>query len=157
MHLINFIRSWVLVYISFAHGRTDGQTFLEKVLFFSDDQGYIYMSIPISTISQISPPFWPKLVYLFIPIGKKVTNFGLNGCEIWKIIEIGIDMYIYPWSGRKKKTFSKNVCPSVRNCQNFDPNARRFTMLAPNEIFNDFAKSREPFDEIGTFYFKSMD
>ena len=37
--------------------RTDGQTFFEKVLFFSADQEYIYMSIPISTISQILPPF----------------------------------------------------------------------------------------------------
>ena len=45
--------------------RTDGQTFFEKVFFFLADQEYIYMSIPISTIYQISPPFWPKLVYLF--------------------------------------------------------------------------------------------
>ena len=37
--------------------RTDGQTFFEKVFFFLPDQEYIYMSIPISTISQISPPF----------------------------------------------------------------------------------------------------
>ena len=58
-------RSWVLVYITFAHARTDGQTFFEKVFFFLADQEYIYMPIPISTISQISPPFWPKLVYLF--------------------------------------------------------------------------------------------
>ena len=38
----------------------------------------------------------------------------------------------------------------------FDPNARRFTRLEPNEIFNDFAISREPFDEIDSnfFYFK---
>ena len=100
-------------------------------------------------------------------------------------------MYIYSGSGRKKKTFSKNVCPFVRpsvrpcakvmytktqarikiiacgffclkgnpNCQNFDPNARRFTKLKPNEIFNDFAISREPFDEIDSnfFYFKGID
>ena len=40
-----------------------------------------------------------------------------------------------------------------------DPNARRFTKLEPNEIFNDFAISREPFDEIDSnyFYFKGMD
>ena len=46
-----------------------------------------------------------------------------------------------------------------RNCQNFDPNARRLTKLEPNEIFNDFAISREPFDEIDSnfFYFKGMD
>ena len=39
---------------------------------------------------------------------------------------------------------------------NFDPNAR--TKLEPNEIFNDFAISREPFDEIDSnfFYFKGM-
>ena len=37
-------------------GQTDGQTFFQKVLFFPPDQEYIYMSIPISIISQISPP-----------------------------------------------------------------------------------------------------
>ena len=43
--------------------------------------------------------------------------------------------------------------------QNFDPtNGRRFTKLEPNEIFNDFAISREPFDEIDSnfFYLKGM-
>ena len=34
-----------------------------------------------------------------------------------------------------------------------DPNARRFTKLEPNEIFNDFAISREPFDEINSNFF----
>ena len=40
--------------------RTDGRTdrhFFEKVLFFPPDQEYIYMSIPISIIFQISPRF----------------------------------------------------------------------------------------------------
>ena len=38
------------------------------------------------------------------------------------------------------------------------PNARRLTKLEPNDIFNDFAISREPFDEIDSnfFYFKGM-
>ena len=45
---------------------------------------------------------------------KRYTNFGQNGGEIWDIVEIGIDMYIYSWSAWKKKTFSKNVCPFVR-------------------------------------------
>ena len=42
---------------------------------------------------------------------------------------------------------------------NFDPNARRFRKLEPNEIFNDFAISRESFDEIDSnfFYFKGVD
>ena len=46
-----------------------------------------------------------------------------------------------------------------RNCENFDPNARRLTKLEPNEISNDFAISQEPFDEIDSniFYFKGMD
>ena len=46
-----------------------------------------------------------------------------------------------------------------RNCQNFEPNARMLTKLGPNEIFNDFAISREPFDEIDSnfFYFNGMD
>ena len=39
------------------------------------------------------------------------------------------------------------------NCENFDPNARRLTKLEPNEIFNDFAISREPFDEIDSNFF----
>ena len=58
-----------------------------------------------SSCMNISYPF---------PLEKKYTNFGQNGGEIWKIIEIGIDMYIYSWSARKKKTFLKNVYPSVR-------------------------------------------
>ena len=29
---------------------------------------------------------------------------------------------------------------------------RRLTKLEPNEIFNDFALSREPFDEIDSFF-----
>ena len=43
--------------------------------------------------------------------------------------------------------------------RNFDTNARRLTKLEPNEIFNDFAISREPFDEIdsNSFCFKGMD
>ena len=36
---------------------------------------------------------------------------------------------------------------------NFDPNARRITKLEPNEIFNDFAISREAFDEIDSNFF----
>ena len=42
---------------------------------------------------------------------------------------------------------------------NFEPNARRLTKLEPNEIFNDFAISREPLYEIDSnfFYFKGMD
>ena len=35
----------------------------------------------------------------------------------------------------------------------FDPTARRFTKLEPNEIFNDFAISRELFDEIDSNFF----
>ena len=39
------------------------------------------------------------------------------------------------------------------------PNVRRLTKLEPNKIFNDFAISQEPFDEIDSnyFYFKGMD
>ena len=42
---------------------------------------------------------------------------------------------------------------SNRNSRNFDPNARGLTKLEPNEIFNDFAISRQPFDEIDFFNF----
>ena len=43
--------------------------------------------------------------------------------------------------------------------QNFDPIARRLMNLKPNEIFNDFAISWEPINEIDPefFYFKDMD
>ena len=54
-----------------------------------------------------------------------------------EIIECGFFVCLVYW-----------VCTGNRNCQNFDPNARRLTKLEPNEIFNDFAISREPFDEI---------
>ena len=87
-HSIISSRSWVLVYITFARGRTDGrtdgQTFFEKVFVFLPDQEFIYMSKPISIIFQISPPFWPKLVYLF--------SYG-NGYEKWS----------------QKRPFSRNV------------------------------------------------
>ena len=69
--------------------QTDGQTFFEKVFFFLPDQEYIYMSIPLSTISQISPPFWPKLVYLFFPVemGMKIVYIKIIllfiGCDDW--------------------------------------------------------------------------
>ena len=55
--------------------------------------------------------------------------------------------------------FERCTYTGNRNCQNFDPNARRFTKLEPNEIFNDIAISRQPFDEIDSnfFYFKGMD
>ena len=58
-----------------------------------------------------------------------------------------------------------SVRPSVRPCAKvmytktqerikiIDPNARRFTKLEPIEIFNDFAISREPFDEIDSNLF----
>ena len=36
---------------------------------------------------------------------------------------------------------------------NKNPNARRITKLEPNEIFNDFAISQEPFDEIDSNFF----
>ena len=74
------------------------------------------MSIPISIIFQISPSFWPKLVYLFC--------YG-NGYD-------GVVVRV---------------------------NARRLSKLKPNEIFNDFAISREPFNEIDSnfFYFKGLE
>ena len=59
---------------------------------------------------------------------------GVRPQEVVKIIECGFFIC---------KKYTGN-----RNCQNFDPAARRLTKLEPNEIFNDFAISREPFDEI---------
>ena len=54
--------------------------------------------------------------------------------------------------------FVSKVYTGNRNCENFDPNARSLTTLEPNEIFNDFAISREPFDEADSnfFYFKAI-
>ena len=58
-------RSWVLVHITFAHGRTD-RHFSKKYSFLLLIKNIcIYMSIPISIIFQISPRFWQKLVYFF--------------------------------------------------------------------------------------------
>ena len=64
--------------------RTDGQTdiFWKSFIFFLVIKNiYTYMSIPISTISQISAPFWPKLVYLYSLwkwVWKKwITNFKI--------------------------------------------------------------------------------
>ena len=39
------------------------------------------------------------------------------------------------------------------------PNARRLTKIKPNEIFKDYAISRQPIDEINSnfFYFKGME
>ena len=64
------------MYKTFAHGRTDGQTFFEKVLFFPPDQEYIYMSIPISIIFQIALPC-DQSQYTFFSIlemGMKITD-----------------------------------------------------------------------------------
>ena len=105
---------------------------------------------------------------------KGYTNFGQN--EIWEIVEIGVDMYTYSWSGRKKTTFSKTVCPSAKfvctktwerikiiACgffclkgvyreSKFDPIARR--SLKPKEIFNDFSMSRNQINEIDPGFLK---
>ena len=81
-------------------------------------------------------------------------------------------VYIFLISKKKENFFGKclSVRPSVRPCAKvmytktqelveifecgfFCLNARRFTKLEPNEIFNDFAISREPFDEIGSNFF----
>ena len=56
-HSIISTRSWVLVYITFAHGWTDGRTDIFRKSFLFSSWSRIYI--------QISPPFWPKLVYLF--------------------------------------------------------------------------------------------
>ena len=63
--------------------RRHGQTFFEKVFFFFLIKN-IYTCIPISIIFQISPPFWPKLVYLF-SYGNEYENISgyLNNCRIW--------------------------------------------------------------------------
>ena len=49
----------------------------------------------------------------FIPIstGKRYTNFGQNGGEIWEIVEIGIDMYILDQE-KKIKLFQMNESSS---------------------------------------------
>ena len=55
--------------------------------------------------------------------------------------------------------FVWKVYTGYRSCQNFDPNARRLKKPKPTEIFNDFAISQEPFDEIDSyvFYFKGIE
>ena len=61
----------------------DGQTFFQKNFFFLPDQEYIYMSIPISIIFQIPPPFWPKLVYLFSSGNGYENHYNYEG---WLLI-----------------------------------------------------------------------
>ena len=61
------------------------------------------------------------LVYLWKWVWKGILTLVRMGVKFENNnVEIGIDMYIYSWSGRKKRTFSKNFClvarPSVRPC-----------------------------------------
>ena len=80
-----------------------------------------------------------------------------------KIINIGLDMYIYSRSESKKKTFGNiSVCPSEKLVYTktwdrlritFDPIARRFAELDPIEIFIDFSISR---DQIRVFVYFSF-
>ena len=84
-HAIIFIRSQVLVYTNFADGQTDRQTgrrtnghiFFQKAFFFLRDQEYIFMSIPISNICQISLPFDQSWCIFFslLQIGMKTLKF----------------------------------------------------------------------------------
>ena len=90
-------------------------------------------------------------VYIFL-ISKKKENFFEKCLSVRPCAKV---MY----TKTQERFFVWKVYTGNRNCQNFDPNARRLTKLEPNEIFNDFAISREPFDEIDSnfFYFKGMD
>ena len=58
---LNYLYPFMSYSVENFCGLTDGRTFLEKVFFFLHDQEYIliyiYMSIPISIISEISPPY----------------------------------------------------------------------------------------------------
>ena len=45
------------LYMKLTDGQTDEEIFFQKVLFLLSDPEYIYMSMPILIISQISPPF----------------------------------------------------------------------------------------------------
>ena len=74
-------RSWVLVYITFAHGRTDGRTdiFRKSFLFFSWSRIYIHVYTYLDYFSNFTP-LWPKLVYLFsiLEISMKIlTNWTI--------------------------------------------------------------------------------
>ena len=76
-------RSWVLVYITFAHGRTDGRT--DRQIFFEK----VFLSLPISIIFQISPKFRPKLVYLFFPV-----EMGMKRIYLY-VFMVGLDYYFF--------------------------------------------------------------
>ena len=70
---IIFTRSWVLVYITFAHGRTDGRTdkhFSKKLYFFLLIKN-IYTCLYLSRLFFIFLAYFlSKLVYLFFHITK---------------------------------------------------------------------------------------
>ena len=75
---------------------------------------------------------------------KRYTNFGqkyVMGDEIGEIIKIGMDMFMYSWSGRKKKTFSKNFIL-------FSEVIRIKPMLQLNGILNQ-ALLKDKTEEIG--------
>ena len=123
---------------------------------------------------------WIQFSYLF-PIWKK-ENFGHRGWNLRNNRDSYRHMYIFLIRKKKDNFFKKCLCvsPLVRPCAKVmytktqerlkiiewgffclkgvywerpDPNARRLRKLEPNAIFNDFAISREPFDEIDTNFF----
>ena len=81
-HSIIFTRCWVLVYVTFAHGRTDwrkGRHFWNSFIFSSWSRIYIHVHTFHDYFSNFTP-FWPKLVYLFFHLG--------NRYEFTKITEV---------------------------------------------------------------------
>ena len=103
--------------------------------------------------------------------GHWLSNFGHRGWNLRSNRDRYRYVYIYildqeeKWKPFRKYFFVWKVYTGNRICQNFDLNARRLTKIEPNEIFNDFAISRELYiaisriDEIDSnfFNFKGMD
>ena len=80
---IDYIHPFLSFSVQKFCGRTDGQTFFEKVFFLLPDQEYIHIHVYIylDYFSNFTP-LWPKLVYLFLlEIGMKILMFYVDSKE----------------------------------------------------------------------------
>ena len=96
-------------------------------------------------------------VYIFL-IRRQKENFLKKYLSVFPSVLLRLSVsktyaHLNSWTGEDNWVrffFVWKVYTGSRNCPNFDPNARRLAKLEPNEIFNDFSISREPFDENNT-------
>ena len=73
------------MYITFAQGRTDGQTFFEKVLFFPPDEEYIYTCLLY--LSRLFLEFHTPVTKVSIPFFS-ILEIGMKN-------EVGLDRHYF--------------------------------------------------------------